>query len=258
MKSMFKKILQYSLLLASLFLAASCSKEEHEGVVDEIQQKPNWTRFPYLLEIAQAPDWKVDNTSSFTQSMTATIALDESIRDVQGNDLIAAFAGDECVGVTNYDVRSSRFYLYINEPQQSGEKQLTLIYYNTKTRTLRHWPRIIDYVTDRILGTVSKPFYLKEEEGTAGYPDFVTLLLTLPRDICTFEADDEISVFVGDECRASSIDKRFGSSIVSINVPIKNIQEIAHVRYYSSQNHRIYTSQTFPVTEGIVTCKLNP
>lgn len=257
---MSKKILQYSLLMFALILATGCSHEEVGGTENVIQQKPNWTRYHYLVETAQTPDWKVDYTD-FAQSMTATITLDESILDVRNEDLIAAFVGEECVGVTNCDKRynnSPRFYLYINEPQQSSERLITLVYYNSKTRTLRYWPRFIDYATDKILGTVSKPLVLKEDDCSFGYPDYVKFLLTLPRDICTFEPDDEIAVFVGDECRATSIDGKFGASIVSINVPVKDLKEEACIRYYSSRNHRIYVSQTFKVVDGMVNCTMTP
>lgn len=256
MKSMFKKILQYSLLVASLFLAASCSKEEHEGVVDEIQQKPNWVAISNYKKLEQAPDWKVTNTS-ITQSMTATIAFGDSLPTIEKDEVLAAFADDECVGVTTYNDESKRFYLYIREPQ-NGEKNISLAYYSSNEQNVRYWPNSIIFATDKILGTPNNPLVLKKEDSVVGYPYSRSLMVTLPGEICTFEPDDEIAVFVGDECRVATVNQKFGNNMVIFKLPFNNEQEIAHVRYYSSQNHRIYTSQTFPVTEGIVTCKLNP
>lgn len=257
MKSMFKKILQYSLLVASLFLAASCSKEEQEGIGNGIHQKPNWVANSNLMKLEQAPDWTVTNTS-ITQSMTATIAFGDSLPTVKPEDLLAAFAGDECVGVTKSSSGGTtpRFYLYIREPQ-SSIKEITLAYYSSTEQNVRYWPNSFKYATDRILGTPNNPLVLKREDSVVGYPYSGNLFLMLPKDICTFEPDDEIAVFVGDECRVTTISYKADAN-VQFKLPFNNKQETAHLRYYSSQNKCIYTSQSFPVTSDPITCKLTP
>lgn len=261
---MFKKILKYALLTLPLILAASCSQDEVDsvGTIEEEegtqQQKPNWVA--YLAKMEKAPDWKVDN-SDFRQSMTATITFDDaSMKNAGFTDMIAAFAGDELVGVAvpdysyKYDLR---YFLYINEPQ-GDVKKITIAYYNNEDKVVRYWPNCFDYTTDKILGTVSNPFILKAQDCNGGYPDNVSLFVDLPKDLCTFEPDDEVAVFVGDECRVATIDKKFGKNLASFIVPIKNKEEMATVRYYSSLKKRIYTSPSYPVTSGMIMCPMEP
>jgi len=140
------------LALCSLFvlLLAGCKKEPETLISD--QPTPNWT----------APE-QYDMTSS----MTAVVRVDltrtypsqvkEAESAINEGDLLAAFIGEECVGVTK-PAEGNLFYLYISGPKSgSDDAQVTLRYYSALLKNTFAAKQTIPYVNDAHHGSVTEP-----------------------------------------------------------------------------------------------------
>ena len=149
MKYQFLTIISCGLLL----LAAGCKPKE--------EPKPEQ---PNLSGNVARPEWVAPEEYDYTSSMTAVIKVeklnDQMVNEEMVNeaDLIAAFIGDECLGVASPD--NGLFYLYIASPneQMVNEQMVNLRYYSTHFKNLFVAKDAFPFVNDDQQGSYNAPF----------------------------------------------------------------------------------------------------
>jgi len=146
MKNMMSLVRNCNLLLLSILLlsVAGCKK----GVNEPQTIHGNQPR----------PSWVVTDESNLQSSVTATIkvttlngqAIDDTM--VGADDLLAAFIGEECVGIAEY--KDGLFYLYLS----AEEGIVTLRYYSAYYTNLFEVKDAFVYRNNASIGTVSEPY----------------------------------------------------------------------------------------------------
>ena len=109
------------------------------------------------------PVWIAPEGNNMTSSMTALVKVDllaqnpdlaaDFVLDV--NDLLGAFAGEQCIGVA--PLEDGFFFVYINEPE-AEDSSVTLRYYSAHYRNIFEAKNAFPYRNDDHLGTVAEPF----------------------------------------------------------------------------------------------------
>lgn len=113
-----------------------------------------------------APDWSVNSSDyEFTMNVNGQLEINgEMSQDV--NDIVAAFRGDECVGVAKptYFSRYDAYYVLMNVYGNAEDNGKSLTYKVFEAKTGRVLPVVevsMDkanmFVTDNIVGTISSP-----------------------------------------------------------------------------------------------------
>ena len=146
MKNMMSLVRNCNLLLLSILLlsVAGCKR----GVDEPQKIHGNQPR----------PSWVVTDESNLQSSVTATIkvttlngqAIDDTM--VGADDLLAAFIGEECVGIAEY--KDGLFYLYLS----AEEGIVTLRYYSAYYTNLFEVKDAFVYRNNASIGTVSEPY----------------------------------------------------------------------------------------------------
>ncbi len=117
-----------------------------------------------IIGTVSSPDWVAPEDPALS-SMIAVVKVDlyrtyatqlKAIEDYQlsSEDKLAAFCGEECLGVTQ--LKDGLFYLHIVSPQDT-QQQVTLRFYSAKLRNLFE-AAPISFTGETILGTVDTPY----------------------------------------------------------------------------------------------------
>jgi len=169
MKNMMSQVKNCSILVlcALLLLAVGCKKEQNAPEQPQpSQEQPDQPVTPPTETIAgnvAQPDWKAPTDYDMTSSMTAVVQVDlaRSFSKEQlagwmlaGNDMLAAFEGNTCLGVST--VQDSLFFLYITAPKE--DNNLTLKYYSASVKNLFVATETLPYKNDDKIGSVAQPY----------------------------------------------------------------------------------------------------
>lgn len=120
------------------------------------------------------PSWNAPDNYDYSSSMTAIIKVSLAERYPgmskdwvqQKEDRIAAFAGEQCLGVAEPDSETGLFFLYIAGPQSGGSgESLMLRYFSAHYKNMFEAASAFNFKTDDHLGTVAQPLT----------PDFVVV-----------------------------------------------------------------------------------
>lgn len=138
------------MMISALLFLASCSKEEGDSVAE-----PN----PMFGNITD-PAWSVSTDYDYTTSMTAVIGVDlqggDSLWTIDTADRVAAFVGDECVGLVAPS--GTLFFLFIVPPQHAEDGNfITLRYYSSYYHNIFHSDDVFPFVNGSQQGTASNP-----------------------------------------------------------------------------------------------------
>lgn len=108
------------------------------------------------------PAWAAVDTTDLESTMTITGVLPTTLASTaDSTDMVAAFAGNDCWGVTHirYVNDQAYFFLFVNRPRSNADSfpLLTLRYYSTKTRYIYVEKNVCNFAVDAIEGTVEEP-----------------------------------------------------------------------------------------------------
>ena len=153
-----------SVFCTLLLFAAGC-KKNHKEEPEQPEQKVS------LAGNESSPQWKsVVTKDDLTQSMTMLVKIDFSnyAEQLEGidfavtdNDLLAAFAGEKCVGEA--ELIDGLFYLYISNPAEDSESdidssgQIKLKFYSAVLKNIFMSVETYNYQNDAHFGTTSEP-----------------------------------------------------------------------------------------------------
>jgi len=140
-----------SLSMVMLVLFSGCKKDK--------EQAPE----TFVSDMAR-PVWTAPEKSDMTSSMTAVVKVDLKAQypniaadfALNDNDLIAAFAGETCLGVAQ--PQDGLFFLYIAAPVTGNPSSVTLRYYCAHYKNLFEAKDAFRFINDDHLGTIAEPF----------------------------------------------------------------------------------------------------
>lgn len=109
------------------------------------------------------PVWTAPEKSDITSSMTAVVKVDLKAQYpsiaadfvLDENDLLGAFAEEQCLGVAQ--LQEGYFFIYINSPAENSS-QVTLRYYSAFYKNLFEAKDAFPFKNDDILGTIADPY----------------------------------------------------------------------------------------------------
>ena len=109
------------------------------------------------------PQWTLTNNYDMSSSMTVIVKVDLALTyktqvkytgwQIAENDLLAAFDGENCIGIAQAD--NDLFFLYVTPPLNGTEVKLA--YYSAQLKNLFYAQQTITFRNDDIIGTVSDP-----------------------------------------------------------------------------------------------------
>jgi hypothetical protein len=113
----------------------------------------------------ERPTWTAPEASDMSSSMTAVVKVDlkaqypETAADWQrlDNDLLAAFAGETCLGIGAWKEEAGAYWLYIAAPVTGNPSSVTLRYYSAHYKNLFIAADAFPFRNDDHLGTVAEP-----------------------------------------------------------------------------------------------------
>ena len=128
------------------------------GCKDDKQQQP-----PSFVSNVDKPVWSAPQATNMTSSMTAVVKVDLETQYpkvaadflLDDNDLLGAFAGEQCLGVAS--LVDGYFFIYINEPEEENSF-VTLRYYSAHYRNIFEAEDVFPFRNDDHVGTVAEPF----------------------------------------------------------------------------------------------------
>lgn len=111
------------------------------------------------------PTWTAPDEYDYSSSMTAVIRLDLAAQyptqatdfTIHEDDLLAAFAGNRCLGIT--EPQDGLFYLFIAGPDTEEQTtDITLRYWSAHYTNLFVAENAFPFVNDEQKGTIAEPF----------------------------------------------------------------------------------------------------
>lgn len=155
MKIMTSPVRNFSmLLLAAVLCFASCD--------DKNKPTPTPTEQD-LYGNAARPTWTAIEVPDMTASMTAVIAVQKlngvalSDTAVGNQDLLAAFSGETCLGVAQYNEETKLFFLFI-AGLTDNTNAVTLRYWSAHYTNLFVAKDAFTFQNDAHLGTTAEPY----------------------------------------------------------------------------------------------------
>ena len=127
--------------------------------------KDKKTTPPSLKGNEVRPTWTAPDEYDYSSSMTAVIRVDLAAQyptqaadfTISEDDLLAAFAGNQCLGVT--EPQDGLFYLFIAGPDTEEQTTgITLRYWSAHYTNLFVAENAFPFVNDDQKGTIAEPF----------------------------------------------------------------------------------------------------
>ena len=131
----------YWLMMLCMVLFAGCKDEKDPFTTPGSVENPNWVV-------------NVDN--DMTSSMTAVVRV--SFAQQEGT--LAAFMGDACCGVAEYNAELGLYWLYISSAndQQPMTNDIQLRFYSPALKRIFLAEETFPFQVDSHLGTLSQPY----------------------------------------------------------------------------------------------------
>ena len=149
--------------IAMLFLALGCKKNNQN---EPVQPQPEPQPQPEsIIGNVSAPAWTAPEDYDMPSSMTAVVKIDLSSLytaeqlsgagyQLKAEDKVAAFAGDECLGVI--ELQNGLFFVYINAPKTDSD--ITLKYYSSVLKHIYADKESFPFINDTQLGSAGSPY----------------------------------------------------------------------------------------------------
>lgn len=268
-----KKIYSMLMIAASLTMLWGCSSSDDDDTKStdqggsspthsvKVGEAPNWTFDTNTIppgDIQGKPDWDEVNFYDYEDNMTAIVFVSEDFDvTVMPDDRMAAIVDGEVREVctpTLYnipDVEESLYCFMLYIPFGSEDDSVEIQYYNAKANQT-YVAKDAFSVKDYTIG--DDELFLYTLRPMSAY-----YLVVPPNQPFTPSPDDELAMFMGDECCGvgSYLTIKDGNHIWSVSAYDMNYRgEKFHVRYYSSQTQTIYMTEPryeiHPFTDALI------
>lgn len=261
------------MIAASLTMLCGCSSSDDDDTKStdqggsspthsvKVGEAPNWTFDTNTIppgDIQGKPDWDEVNFYDYEDNMTAIVFVSENFGiTVMPDDRMAAIVDGEVREVctpTLYnipDVEESLYCFMLYIPFGSEDDSVEIQYYNAKANQT-YVAKDAFSVKDYTIG--DDELFLYTLRPMSAY-----YLVVPPNQPFTPSPDDELAMFMGDECCGvgSYLAIKDGNHIWSVSAYDMNYRgEKFHVRYYSSQTQTIYMTEPryeiHPFTDALI------
>ncbi len=258
-----KKIYSILMIAASLTMLWGCSSSDDDdsnssqngGTTTELHGEtvanaPHWTFDLNTLpsgDLQGKPDWDKVDFYDYENNMTAIVFVSEDfgVRLAEDDRMAAIVNGEardieEPVPYYIPDVENTLYCFMLYIPYDSDDDEVELQYYHAASNQTYIAKNIFN-VKDDTVGD-DELFLFTLRPMTARF-------LTLPDDLpFTPSPDDEMAVFIGDECcgvgeRQENVKERSLWLMTAHNMNKTDAK--AHVRYYSAQTKTIYRTEPY-------------
>lgn len=240
------------MLMAVLTLLWGCSSDEEEKGGDltfNESAKPTW-RVDWF-STAAPPDWHDPASTAYECSMNLLVELDGDAEDYSSNaDLMSVFINGECRGVSYRNVLNNGKIAFLLHPSGRSEENgapMELRYYCDQLKHLTISDAIPPFESSNLIDDTYQLVF-DFGYGSTKYPYFTELAIVLPEKLpFTPTEDDQLAVFVGNECRGVGAQAPEFYSDWKVIAYQAQPEETVQVRYYSADKGGIYTI-TQPIT----------
>ena len=261
------------MIAASLTMLCGCSSSDDDDTKStdqggsspthsvKVGEAPNWTFDTNTIppgDIQGKPDWDEVNFYDYEDNMTAIVFVSENFGiTVMPDDRMAAIVDGEVREVctpTLYnipDVEESLYCFMLYIPFGSEDDSVEIQYYNAKANQT-YVAKDAFSVKDYTIG--DDELFLYTLRPMSAY-----YLVVPPNQPFTPSPDDELAMFMGDECCGvgSYQEIKDGNHIWLVSAYDMNYRgEKFHVRYYSSQTQTIYMTEPryeiHPFTDALI------
>lgn len=268
-----KKIYSMLMIAASLTMLWGCSSSDDDDTKStdqggsspthsvKVGEAPNWTFETNIIppgDIQGKPDWDEVNFYDYEDNMTAIVFVSEDFDiTVMPDDRMAAIVDGEVREVctptlyTIPDVEESLYCFMLYIPFGSEDDSVEIQYYNAKANQT-YVAKDAFSVKDYTIG--DDELFLYTLRPMSAY-----YLVVPPNQPFTPSPDDELAMFMGDECCGvgSYQEIKDGNHIWLVSAYDMNYRgEKFHVRYYSSQTQTIYMTEPryeiHPFTDALI------
>ena len=232
-------------LLVVTMVSCSDSDEPVSGV------KPQWTvvqevganpELPdYNLTVPSGsdpfPDWQQPDNSLYSTSMHAVMRMPENILPFASpDDVLAAFIGDECRGISTVDNIGSELFYFIGIKGDDGESRpVELRYYCARLSRLFTAAELLDFVADGRYGSPSSPYV-----PAFNFMTIVEAYVKIESSLIPYVTSrDILAVFVGDECRGMG--ERVNNGVYRVSMMVASGEKY-NFRYYNYRLDYLFES----------------
>lgn len=238
------KTIKMMILTAALTMAWGCSSDDSDSNSSAkfiAGQKPDW--HVNMTGSDEQPAWPMPDYTKYEYDMFMQVTLqDELAATSSDDDRIAVFIGGECRAVTSQrnstKDNGAYFMLRVYGNRTDMQSPLTLSYYSAQQKQLFTLQNVDVFVPDRTVG-FDTDFVPSLLSGSSKYPVQRQLTVTLRQNsLATVMANDQVAVFVGDECRG------VGQVGTPFTVYAREEGETLQVRYYSTDKGGTYTADS--------------
>lgn len=146
------RLLCLMIVAAMSMFVTSCKNKDKDpdSIVGDVS-KPAWTEPEnYDYSSSMTAIVTVDMTTAYTAAQLNEVGYQSS-----DNDVLAAFCGNTCLGLGEFDKDHNVYWLYISAPD-SGD-QVTLMYYSAVLRHI-YAAEPFQYQSDGNRGTIEQPY----------------------------------------------------------------------------------------------------
>lgn len=180
-------------------------------------------------------------------SMTAYFTLDSALLPYAAadSDMLAAFAGDACVGVAEVVDAAAPVYKIVVFGTIAEGAPIDLRYYSSRCQFIFDVPQCLTFASSAVAGSPQQPATLPIGHQSH-HPLRMEAYATLPDDLAPYaSADDMLGAFVGDDCRGLATVAQDSRGAVTFHIviygSITNDESITF-RYYSASRKTLYVS----------------
>ena len=140
----------FTLITCVLLVLAGCKdKPKEPDSIIGTTERPAWTNpEDYDMSSSMTAIVQVDLSATYTAEQLAAANYAQT-----ANDLLAAFSGDQCLGVA--EQVDGLFFLYITTPEDGGN--VTLKHYSSVLKNI-FTAQPVPFRNDTQLGTVGEPY----------------------------------------------------------------------------------------------------
>ena len=145
------------LFIGFSLLGVSCSKggKDDPIIPDSPTVGPEQPNYPTF----DLPNWSVNNSSSFENTMTVSVVLPDSLRKSElPSDCLAIFCDTDCRGIADRIEEPSGDHTWIAIVYgNSTSESITFKYYSSKTKYMYNSTNTTPFTIDGSLGTIDNP-----------------------------------------------------------------------------------------------------
>ena len=212
---------------------------------------------PVAKLLAGTPDWSViPSNYSYSMTITGVIYLD-GVESSDENDIIAAFSGNNCVGLASpvYNSLMDRYFYFLMIYSNTATQVVSFKIYDASSDKIIDVEETVQFGIDKILGQIDEPWISSKDKLTfsVGFLNFsipgeideaiigeeeIVVLLPSETDLTSLTPEFTLDLYA--TTKVNGLVQRSGLSVQDFSNPV-----IYVVRGVNGSNSKAYTVKVF-------------